>query len=71
MVVTQAPGFYRMKLGDFEVTALNDGVVAYATARVLPTATPQQIRKGLAENGLTGSVRLRHTGTLPATRLML
>jgi len=28
MVKTQ-PGFYRMMLGDFEITALNDGVVAY------------------------------------------
>ena len=25
MIKTQAPGFYRMMLGDFEVTALNDG----------------------------------------------
>jgi hypothetical protein len=24
------PGFFRMMLGDFEITALNDGVVAYA-----------------------------------------
>ena len=64
MVVTQAPGFYRMKLGDFEVTALNDGVVAYATARVLPTATPQQIRKGLAENGLTEPVDMSYNAFL-------
>jgi len=27
MAKTQ-PGFYRMMLGDFEITALNDGVVA-------------------------------------------
>ena len=26
-VKTQAPGFYRMMLGDFEVTALSDGTV--------------------------------------------
>lgn len=32
---TQAPGFYRMMLGDFEVTALNDGVIAYPTKQVL------------------------------------
>jgi hypothetical protein len=31
MAKTQAPGFYRMMLGDFEVTALNDGVVDYPT----------------------------------------
>jgi hypothetical protein len=33
---TQAPQFWRMMLGDFEVTALNDGVVTYRTKRVLP-----------------------------------
>ena len=27
MVKTQAPGFYRMMLGDFEVTAISDGTV--------------------------------------------
>ena len=64
MLVTQAPGFYRMKLGDFAVTALNDGVVAYATARVLPTATPEQIRKGLAENGLTDPVDMSYNAFL-------
>lgn len=42
-------------LGDFEVTALNDGGVPYSTKQVLPTATPQQIRRGLAESGLTDS----------------
>ncbi len=28
LVKSQAPGFHRMVLGDFELTALNDGVVA-------------------------------------------
>jgi hypothetical protein len=31
------PGFYRMVLGDFEVVALDDGVVPYQTTRMLPT----------------------------------
>jgi hypothetical protein len=35
---TQVPQFWRMMLGDFEVTALNDGIVTYPTKRVLPTA---------------------------------
>ena len=64
MVKTQAPGFYRMMLGDFEVTALNDGVVAYPTRRVLPTATPQQIKKALAENGLTDPVGMSYNAFL-------
>ena len=37
---TQAPGFYRMRLGDLEITALSDGTVA------LPMA---QIYQGLSE----------------------
>ncbi|MBI3230803.1 MAG: MBL fold metallo-hydrolase, partial [Burkholderiales bacterium] len=28
---TQAPGFFRMALGDFEVTALNDGTLGLDT----------------------------------------
>jgi hypothetical protein len=43
------PGFYRMMLGDFEVTALDDGVVPYQTTRILPTAAPEQIKAGLAD----------------------
>lgn len=59
MVKTQ-PGFYRLMLGDFEITALNDGVVAYPMARVLPTATPEQIARGLSESGLTDPVGLSY-----------
>jgi glyoxylase-like metal-dependent hydrolase (beta-lactamase superfamily II) len=63
-VKIQAPGFYRMMLGDFEVTALNDGVVAYPTAQVLPKATPQQIAGGLYENGLTDPVGMSYNAFL-------
>ena len=62
MVKTQ-PGFYRMMVGDFEVTALNDGVVAYPTTQVLPTATPQEITNGLAENGLTDPVAMSYNAS--------
>jgi glyoxylase-like metal-dependent hydrolase (beta-lactamase superfamily II) len=60
---TQA-GFYRMMLGGFEVTALNDGAVAYPTTQVLPTATPEQIKKGLTENGLTDPVPMSYNAFL-------
>jgi acetyl esterase/lipase/glyoxylase-like metal-dependent hydrolase (beta-lactamase superfamily II) len=63
MVKTQ-PGFYRMMLGDFEVTALNDGVVAYATTQVLPTATPEQIKNGLSELSLTDPVGMSYNAFL-------
>lgn len=73
MARVQAPGFYRMMLGDFEVTALNDGVVMYATSRVLPSATPQQIKEGLAENGLADPVGMSYNAYLinTGTRLVL
>lgn len=72
-VKTQSPGFYRMMLGDFEVTALNDGVVAYPTAQVLPKATPQQIASGLYENGLTDPVGMSYNAFLinTGTKLVL
>jgi glyoxylase-like metal-dependent hydrolase (beta-lactamase superfamily II) len=63
MMKTQA-GFYRMMLGDFEVTALNDGTVAYQTKRLLPTATAEQIKTGLAESSLTDPVALSYNAFL-------
>lgn len=38
-VKTQAPGFYRMTLGNFEVTALSDGVFELNTKELLTNAT--------------------------------
>jgi glyoxylase-like metal-dependent hydrolase (beta-lactamase superfamily II) len=72
MVKTQ-PGFYRMLLGDFEVTALNDGVVAYATTRVLPTATPEQIKSGLSEYSLADPLGMSYNAFLinTGTKLVL
>lgn len=67
MVKTQAPGFYRMMLGDFEVTALNDGVVAYPTIQVLPHATAEQITSGLAESGVTEPVGMSYNAFLVNT----
>ena len=58
------PGFYRMMLGDFEVTALNDGVVAYPISRLVPTATPEQVRTGLLESGLEDSSGLSYNAFL-------
>jgi hypothetical protein len=63
MVKTQ-PGFYRMMLGDFEITALNDGVVAYTVSRMLPTATAAQIKSGLSDNGLTDPVGVSYNAFL-------
>ena len=72
-VKTQAPGFYRFMVGDIEVTALNDGVIPYRTAQVLPTATPEQIARGLSAMGLTDPVDMSYNGYLVNTgeRLIL
>jgi glyoxylase-like metal-dependent hydrolase (beta-lactamase superfamily II) len=63
MAKNQAPGFYRMMLGDFEVTALNDCVVPY-TISTLPGATPQQIKNGLSEMRLTSPVGMSYNAFL-------
>lgn len=41
---SQAPGFYRMMLGDIEITALNDGVFDLQTNELLTNATPTTAR---------------------------
>jgi glyoxylase-like metal-dependent hydrolase (beta-lactamase superfamily II) len=48
----QAPGFYRAKVGDFTVVALNDGVIQYHTAQLLPGADTARIRTALFDAGL-------------------
>ena len=47
MVKTQAPGFYRMMLGDFEVTALSDGTVKLPMKDLLTNTTPAKIDAAL------------------------
>lgn len=43
-----APSFYRFKVGEFEVTTVNDGVVKIAnTAALVPTRSPDEINKAL------------------------
>lgn len=46
-VKTQVPGFYRMALGDFEVTALYDGYLELDSS-LFKNATPQEMQKLLA-----------------------
>ncbi len=42
-VKAQAPGFYRMMLGDFEITALNDGTVDLPVDKLLKERQPGQV----------------------------
>jgi glyoxylase-like metal-dependent hydrolase (beta-lactamase superfamily II) len=50
MAKTQAPGFYRMMLGDFEVTVLFDGALELEPAKLLTNTTPAQVNKLLARS---------------------
>jgi glyoxylase-like metal-dependent hydrolase (beta-lactamase superfamily II) len=50
MVKTQAPGYYRMMLGDFEVTALFDGAIDLKPQQLLTQTTPGQVAKLLARS---------------------
>ncbi|MCE9660621.1 MAG: MBL fold metallo-hydrolase [Burkholderiales bacterium] len=42
-VKTQAPGFYRVMLGDFEITALSDGTVDLKPGELLTNTTPAEV----------------------------
>jgi hypothetical protein len=42
-VKTQAPGFYRMMLGQFEVTVLSDGTFKLNLKELLTNTTPDKI----------------------------
>jgi len=44
-VKTQAPGFYRMMLGDIEITALNDGTLDLQPKQLLTNTTQQEVGK--------------------------
>ena len=52
----QAPGYYRMMLGDFEVTALSDGTVNLEVEKLLTRTTPAQTRRALARSFLKDPV---------------
>jgi glyoxylase-like metal-dependent hydrolase (beta-lactamase superfamily II) len=48
-VKTQAPGFYRMMLGDIEITALNDGTLDLQPKQLLTNTTQQEVGKLLGK----------------------
>ena len=55
-IKTQAPGYHRTMLGDFEVTALSDGTVALPVDKLLTNTTPAQVGKALAASFLKAPV---------------
>ncbi len=47
MVKTQAPGYYRLMVGDFEVTALSDGTVKLPMLKLLTDTSPEKVAAAL------------------------
>jgi glyoxylase-like metal-dependent hydrolase (beta-lactamase superfamily II) len=70
---TQAPGYYRVMLGDFEVTALSDGTVALPVDKLLTNTTPAKSEKALARSYLKAPVETSVNGYLinTGTKLVL
>ncbi|MDH0863026.1 MBL fold metallo-hydrolase [Mitsuaria sp. GD03876] len=68
-VKTQAPGYYRMMLGDFEITALNDGTIDLPVDQLMDKAKPGTVAKALGKSFLKPPVEtsinayLVNTGT--------
>jgi glyoxylase-like metal-dependent hydrolase (beta-lactamase superfamily II) len=52
MVKTQAPGYYRLALGDFEVTALSDGTLKLPMKELLTNTTPARVGAALKRSFL-------------------
>lgn len=67
MQKTQAPGFYRVMLGDFEVTALSDGTFSFNVKDLLKGITPAQLGAALARAFLKEPVDLSVNGFLVNT----
>jgi glyoxylase-like metal-dependent hydrolase (beta-lactamase superfamily II) len=60
----QAPGWYRMMVGDFEVTALSDGTVALPVDKLLTNTTPAKVQAALSRAYLKPPVETSVNGYL-------
>jgi glyoxylase-like metal-dependent hydrolase (beta-lactamase superfamily II) len=63
-VKTQSPGYYRMMLGDFEVTALSDGTAALSVTKLLTNTTQAKVEKALTRSYLKDPVETSVNGYL-------
>ncbi len=72
-VKTQAPGYYRMFLGDFEITALSDGTVKLPVGKLLGNTTPEKVASALSQNFLQDPLETSVNGFLinTGTKLIL
>ena len=55
-MVKTSPGYYRIMLGDFEVTALSDGTVPLPMDKLLTGVTPAEFDKALKKAHLTNPI---------------
>ncbi|WP_256856690.1 MBL fold metallo-hydrolase [Variovorax sp. KK3] len=62
-----APGYYRIMVGDFEVTALSDGTVALPVHDLLTRTSPAQVKKTLARSHLESPLETSVNGYLVNT----
>jgi glyoxylase-like metal-dependent hydrolase (beta-lactamase superfamily II) len=61
---TQAPGYYRWMLGDFEVTVLSDGTFPMDAGKILSNISPQHLDAALARSFLKEPVETSVNGFL-------
>jgi glyoxylase-like metal-dependent hydrolase (beta-lactamase superfamily II) len=61
---TQAPGYYRWMLGEFEVTVLSDGTFQMDAGKVLTNVTPKELDAALARSFLKEPVETSVNGFL-------
>ena len=64
MVKKSGPGYYRMMLGDFEVTALSDGTVTLPVNKILQKITEAQVDRALAAQSLASPLETSVNGYL-------
>lgn len=72
-VKRQVSGFYRMMLGDFEITALSDGTFTLPMDTLFTNTTPAAVRRALASVHLNAHVETSFNAFLinTGTRLVL
>ena len=58
------PGYYRMMLGDFEVTAISDGTFSLPVDKLLTNVKPAQVNRALAKQFLKAPVETSVNGYL-------
>ena len=63
----QAPGYYRMMLGDFEIVALSDGTVGLDVRKLLTNTTPTRVDQLLMRSFLADPVETSVNGFLVNT----